>query len=230
MKTFLYIGTIMKTVTLLPSNKKIRVNNIFCVGQNYAEHAKEMGTAVAASPVIFLKPSSAVIENGAPIILPKMSKSVYHEVELTVLMGKAGRNIPKSEAMKYVAGYGVGLDMTMRDVQLEAKKIGMPWSISKGFYTSAPLSPFIEASKIKDPHNLEITLRVNGTVRQKTNSSKMNFKVDDLVSFLSSVFTIDEGDIIYTGTPEGVSHVVAGDTLEAEIPGIGKITHTTVAE
>ena len=219
----------MKSATLLPSNKKIRINTIFCVGQNYAEHAKEMGSSVAAVPVIFFKPSNAVIENGASIILPKMSSSVHHEVELTVLIGKPGRNIPASDAMKYVAGYGVGLDMTMRDIQGAAKKAGMPWATAKGFYTSAPLSPFIEASQVKDPHALDLSLKVNGTVRQHTNTSKMNFKVDDLVSFLSSVFTIEEGDIIYTGTPEGVAQVAAGDVLEAEIPGIGKITHTVVA-
>jgi 2-keto-4-pentenoate hydratase/2-oxohepta-3-ene-1,7-dioic acid hydratase in catechol pathway len=220
----------MKSVVLLPSNRKIRINNIFCVGQNYAEHAKEMGSSVASSPIIFLKPSSAVIENGEPIVLPKMSTNIHHEVELTVLIGKSGRNIPKPEAMNYVSGFGVGLDMTMRDVQLEAKQKGMPWSIAKGFYTSAPLSHFIEKSKIENPHNLEISLKVNGVIRQHTNSRKMNFKIDDLISFLSSVFTINEGDIIYTGTPEGVSQIIAGDILEAEIPGIGKIIHRVIAE
>jgi 5-carboxymethyl-2-hydroxymuconate isomerase len=220
----------MKTVQLHPSQKKIRINNIFCVGQNYAEHAKEMGSTVAQIPVIFLKPTSAVIENGDPIILPAMSKSVHHEVELTVLIGRYGRNIPKSEAMSYIAGYGVGLDMTMRDVQSDAKKAGMPWSTAKGFYTSAPLSPFVDASQVADPHKLELTLKVNGAIRQRTNTGKMNFKVDDLISFLSTVFTIDEGDIIYTGTPEGVAQVVAGDLLEAEIPGVGQCTHSVIAE
>lgn len=220
----------MKYATLLPSNKKIPINTIFCVGQNYAEHAKEMGSSVAASPVIFLKPSNAVIENGTPILLPKLSNNVHHEVELTVLIGKGGRNIPKSDAMKHVAGYGVGLDMTMRDVQLAAKKSGNPWSIAKGFFTSAPLSSFVEASQISNPHDLEISLKVNGVERQKTNTSKMNFKVDDLIAFLSSVFSLEEGDIIYTGTPEGVAQVVAGDTLEAEISHIGKIVHTVVTQ
>jgi len=198
---------------------------MFCVGQNYAEHAKEMGSAVAETPVIFLKPSNAVIESGMPILLPAMSTNVHHEVELTVLIGKGGRNIPKSEALKHVAGYGVGLDMTMRDVQLAAKKAGTPWSIAKGFYTSAPLSPFIEASHIPDPHRLEILLKVNGIERQRTNTSNMNFKVDELIVFLSSVFSLEEGDIIYTGTPEGVAPVVQGDVLEAEIPGMIKIQH-----
>lgn len=218
----------MKYATLLPSNKKIPINTIFCVGQNYADHAKEMGGTVASSPVIFLKPSNAVIENGTPILLPTLSANVHHEVELTVLIGKGGRNISKPDAMNHVAGYGVGLDMTMRDVQLAAKKSGNPWSIAKGFFSSAPLSPFTEASKIADPHRLEISLKVNGVVRQKTNSAKMNFKVDDLIVFLSSVFSLEEGDIIYTGTPEGVAQVVPGDVLEAEIPSVGTLTHTVV--
>lgn len=215
----------MKYATLLPSNRKIPINTIFCVGQNYAEHAKEMGSAVAETPVIFLKPSNAVIESGTPILLPEMSTNVHHEVELTILIGKGGRNIPKSEAMKHVAGYGIGLDMTMRDVQLAAKKSGTPWSVAKGFYTSAPLSSFIEASQISDPYQLEILLKVNGIERQRTSTSNMNFKVDELIVFLSSVFSLEEGDIIYTGTPEGVAPVVTGDVLEAEIPGMIKIHH-----
>ncbi len=220
----------MKYATILPSGKRIPINTIFCVGQNYAEHAKEMGSSVADTPVIFLKPSNAVIENGTPIILPKQSTNVHHEVELTVLIGKAGRNIPHSEALSHVAGYGVGLDMTMRDVQTAAKKSGQPWSIAKGFYTSAPLSSFVEAGAVRDPHELDLSLKVNGQLRQHTSTSKMNFKVEDLIVFLSSVFSLNEGDIIYTGTPEGVAQVVAGDQLVAEIPGIGTIAHTITTE
>ena len=215
----------MKKVFLLPNNKEFRLNNIYCVGKNYADHAKEMGGEVPTEPIIFLKPTSAVIANGTPIILPKMSTNVHHEVELTVLIDKHGKNIQRSNAMEYVAGYGVGLDMTMRDKQNEAKKGGNPWSISKGFDTSAPLSPFIEKSKIPDPHNLDIILKVNGIERQHSNTKNMIYRIDVLLSFLSSIFTLEEGDIIYTGTPEGVSQVISGDVLDAEIPGIGKIHH-----
>lgn len=216
----------MKNVTILPGNKKIRVNTIFCVGQNYAEHAKEMGSSVSDTPVIFLKPSNAIIDDGEPIILPSLSANVHHEVELTVLIGKPGRNIPTSEARNHVAGYGIGLDMTMRDVQLAAKKAGQPWSIAKGFYSSAPLSSFLDAASIPDPHDLTISLKVNGKERQRTSTGKMNFSIDVLISFLSSVFSLEEGDIIYTGTPEGVAQVHPGDLLEAEIVGHTKITHT----
>ncbi|MCK9407717.1 MAG: fumarylacetoacetate hydrolase family protein [Bacteriovoracaceae bacterium] len=216
----------MKTVKLLPTGKEFRLNNIFCIGKNYADHAKEMGGDVPKEPVIFLKPTSAVITNGEPIIIPSMSSNVHHEIELTVLLGKGGKNIPLSSAMDHVAGYGVGLDMTMRDRQSDAKKAGNPWTVAKGFDTSAPLSPFISASSIIDPHTLDITLTVNGEIRQQSNTQHMIFRIEVLISYLSSIFTLEEGDIIYTGTPEGVAQVGVGDQLTATIPGVGTIQHT----
>lgn len=215
----------MKFTELLPAKQQIRINNIFCVGKNYADHAKEMGGEVPKEPIIFLKPTSAVISNGMPIRIPAMSSNVHHEVELTVLIGKQGKDIPVHEAMSYVAGYGVGLDMTMRDKQNEAKKGGNPWTISKGFDTSAALSSFVDVSTVPDPHNVEIILNVNGKERQHSNTKNMIFRIDVLIAFLSSIFTLEEGDIIYTGTPEGVAQVVSGDVLNAEIPGIGTIQH-----
>jgi 5-carboxymethyl-2-hydroxymuconate isomerase len=184
-----------------------------------------MGSDAPSSPIIFLKPNSAVIQNGEDIILPAMSSNVNHEVELTVLIGKTGKNIPKVEAYQYVAGYGIGLDMTMRDRQLEAKRAGHPWSIAKGFDTSAPLSPFVEAHLVADPHVLEISLSVNGSVRQHSTTAHMIFAIDTIIAFLSAVFTLNEGDIIYTGTPEGVGPVRQGDTIDAEITGIGSLHH-----
>jgi len=219
----------MKSVTLLPSHKKYAVGKILCLGQNYAKHAKEMGATAPASPIIFLKPSTAIIENGDPIVLPKMSNDVHHEVELTVLLGKQGKNIPQSRAFEHIAGYGIGLDMTMRDRQKEAKAAGNPWSIAKGFDTSAPLSPFILTDQVADPNNLEITLSVNGKERQHSNTSNMIYKLDFIIAFLSSIFTLEEGDVIYTGTPEGVGKVVAGDVIDAEIPGIGSLRHEVVS-
>ncbi|NUN70460.1 MAG: fumarylacetoacetate hydrolase family protein [Bacteroidetes bacterium] len=216
----------MKTTRLLPENREFRINTIYCIGKNYADHAKEMGGDVPKEPVIFLKPNSAVISNGDPIIIPAMSSNVHHEVELTVLIGTGGKNIPLATAMRHVAGYGVGLDMTMRDRQSEAKKAGNPWAVSKGFDTSAPLSPFVAASSVPDPHALEISLSVNGTVRQRSSTEHMIFRVDVLIAYLSSIFTLCEGDIIYTGTPEGVAQVVPGDVLEAVIPGVGSIRHS----
>lgn len=223
---FLYYS--MKTISLLPIGKEIRINNIFCVGKNYADHAKEMGGEVPKEPIIFLKPTSSVIHNGEPIVIPPMSNNVHHEVELTVLIGKRGKNISPADAMQYVAGYGIGLDMTMRDKQSDAKKSGNPWTIAKGFDTSAPLSPFVSASSVPDPHNLDILLKVNGAERQRSNTKQMIFTINVLISFLSTIFTIEEGDIIYTGTPEGVAQVVAGDILEAEIPGVGSLKHSVI--
>ncbi len=219
----------MKSITLLPTHKKYAVGKILCLGQNYAKHAKEMGATAPTSPIIFLKPSTAIIENGEPIVLPTISDDVHHEVELTVLLGKQGKNIPQSRAFNYVAGYGIGLDMTMRDRQKEAKAAGNPWSIAKGFDTSAPLSPFISKDNVNSPDNLEITLSVNGKERQHSNTSNMIYKIDYIIAFLSSIFTLEKGDVIYTGTPEGVGKVVAGDVIEAEISGVGKLRHAVIA-
>jgi len=220
----------MHAVSLLPSHKKYTVGKILCLGQNYASHAKEMGGKPSTTPIIFLKPSSAIIGDGDPIILPKISNDVHHEVELTVLIGKSGKNIPQSHAYEYVEGYGIGLDMTMRDRQKEAKNAGNPWSIAKGFDTSAALSPFVSKALVNDPHALEITLKVNGQIRQHSNTSNMIFKIDFILAFLSSIFTLEEGDVIYTGTPEGVGPVVSGDTVEAEIPGVGSLHHLVVSD
>ena len=219
----------MKSAVLLPTHKKYAVGKILCLGQNYAKHAKEMGAVAPSSPIIFLKPSTAVIEDGEPIVLPAISDDVHHEVELTVLLGKQGKNIPQSKAFDYIAGYGIGLDMTMRDRQKEAKAAGNPWSIAKGFDTSAPLSPFISKDHVNNPDNLEITLSVNGKERQHSNTSNMIYKIDYIIAFLSSIFTLEEGDVIYTGTPEGVGKVVEGDVIEAEIPGVGKLRHAVVS-
>ncbi len=219
----------MHTVVLLPDKRKIPVGKIICLGKNYAEHAKEFGGDVPKSPIIFLKPSTAIIENGVDIVLPPLSKNVHHEVELTVLIGRSGKNISKSEAMNHVAGYGIGLDMTMRDKQSEAKKEGNPWSIAKGFDTSAPLSPFVPKASVGDPYNLDIKLSVNGKQRQYSNTGKMIFKIDEIIAFLSLAFTLEEGDVIFTGTPEGVGQVIASDIIDAEISGVGSLHHRVVA-
>jgi len=205
----------MKSVTLRGSSEPILVQKIICLGQNYVEHAKEMKLDVPASPVFFLKPPSAIIHQGEQIVIPTISNDVHHEVELTVLIGKRGKNISRESALQYVSGYGVGLDMTMRDVQLEAKKKGLPWSLAKGFDTSAPLSEFIPAALVGDPMSLSIQLKINGKVKQSSSTSKLIFPVDTIIAYISQFMTLERGDVIYTGTPEGVSRVDHGDTLEA---------------
>jgi 5-carboxymethyl-2-hydroxymuconate isomerase len=207
----------MHTVSIQGSPEKIPVGKIVCVGRNYAEHAKEMKSDIPESPVIFLKPPTAIIANGGRVLIPPISKDVHHEVEMTVLIGEGGKNIPKDRALKHVAGYGIGLDMTLRDVQAEAKKKSLPWTLSKGFDTSAPLSEFVPASSIGDPHNLNIALSVNGSVRQQSNTRHFIFQVDHLIAFISQIILLERGDVLYTGTPEGVAQVVSGDKLEARL-------------
>jgi 2-keto-4-pentenoate hydratase/2-oxohepta-3-ene-1,7-dioic acid hydratase in catechol pathway len=179
-----------------------------------------MKSDIPESPVIFLKPPTAIIANGGRVLIPAISKDVHHEVEMTVLIGEGGKNIPRDRALKHVAGYGIGLDMTLRDVQAEAKKKSLPWTLSKGFDTSAPLSEFAPASGIGDPNNLNVALSVNGSVRQQSNTRHFIFKVDHLIAFISQVISFERGDVLYTGTPEGVAQVVSGDKLEARLTNL----------
>lgn len=205
----------MSYVKLRKHKEPIRVGKIICIGQNYAEHAKEMKFDVPTTPVFFLKSPSAVIHDNEKIVIPSISNEVHHEVELTVLIGEGGKNIPQEKALNHVAGYGVGLDMTMRDVQLEAKKKGLPWTLAKGFDTSAPLSEFIPAGSAGNPNTFNIELRIKGKVRQSSKTDKLIFPVDVLIAYISQFITLERGDVIYTGTPEGVSRVEHGDKLEA---------------
>jgi 5-carboxymethyl-2-hydroxymuconate isomerase len=211
----------MKTVNFVGSDKHLRVEKILCLGRNYAEYAKEMKAEIPEQPVAFLKPSTAIIHDGESVIIPSISHEMHHEVEMVVVIGKEGRHIPVSSAMDHVAGYGVGLDMTLRDIQSDAKKKGLPWTVAKGFDTSAPVSSIVERQRISDPHNLNISLKVNGTTRQHSNTRNMIFRVDRIISFLSGIFTLEAGDLIFTGTPEGVGIAVPGDVLEAELESVG---------
>ena len=205
----------MKSVILRGEDKFYTVGKIICLGQNYAEHAKEMKFEVPASPVFFFKPPSAIIYGGGQIILPEISHDVHHEVEMTILIGEKGYNIHRSAALKHVAGYGIGLDMTMRDIQNEAKKKGLPWALAKGFDTSAPVSEFIPAETVGDPGALNVQLFINGKLRQSSSTGKFVFPVDKVIAYISQFITLEPGDIIFTGTPEGVSRVEHSDTLEA---------------
>ena len=207
----------MATATLQGASAPIPIPKIICVGRNYAEHAKEMKADVPTTPVLFLKPPTAVIHNHDRVIIPSVSKELHHEVELIVLIAKGGKNISRARAMEHIAGYGVGLDMTLRDLQSDAKKKGLPWSVAKGFDTSAPISEFVPAASVAEPHRLTVELTVNGAARQKGSTSDFIFKLDHLLSAISEIFTLEQGDIIFTGTPEGVAQTVAGDTLLARL-------------
>ncbi len=216
-------GATMHTVRIVKSSKSFRVGKIVCLARNYSEHARELGNEVPESPVLFIKPATSIIGNGESVVIPSYSNECHHEVELAVLIGKWGKNIAPQDAMNHVAGYGVGIDLTLRDVQGELKKKGLPWEVAKGFDTSCPLSDFVPASRIADPHNLGIRLKVNGEMRQDSTTAKMMRGVPEMIAYISAIFTLEEGDIILTGTPEGVGPVRSGDRMEAQIDGVGRL-------
>jgi 2-keto-4-pentenoate hydratase/2-oxohepta-3-ene-1,7-dioic acid hydratase in catechol pathway len=210
-----------------PGRKEpLRPGKILCIGRNYAAHAAEMQSEVPEEPMVFLKPSTALVGEEGAIELPAQSTDVHHEVELVALIGKSGKNISAEQALSHVAGYAVGLDMTARDIQSVAKKKGHPWSIAKGFDTFAPLGSFVSAAEVADPQALEITLEINGEMRQHGSTADMMFSVADLVAYCSTIFTLEEGDLIYTGTPEGVGQVHAGDELVARVRGLPELRIT----
>jgi 5-carboxymethyl-2-hydroxymuconate isomerase len=220
----------MATATFTDSTATPRVGKIMCLGSNYPAHAREMQSEVPQIPVVFLKPPTALLTTGSAVVIPPFSRELHHEVELVVLLGTGGRGIARKDAFAHVAGYGVGLDMTLRDVQAAAKAKGLPWSVAKGFDTSAPVSPFVRASAVPDPHNLMISLSVNGALRQRATTGAMIFRIDRIIEYLSSVFTLEEGDMIFTGTPEGVGRVVPGDRIHAELERVGSLDVTVTAQ
>jgi len=207
-------------LTLPTSGQTVQPGKIICIGRNYAKHAAEMQSDVPQEPMIFLKPSTALVGHGGRVLIPRKSSDVHHEVELVVIIGRGGKDITAERALDHVDGYAVGLDMTARDIQAEAKKKGHPWTVAKGFDTFAPLGEPVPAREVNNPQGLDITLKVNGEVRQAGNTEDMIFPVAHLVAYCSQVFTLMPGDLIYTGTPEGVGPVKEGDVLEATISGL----------
>ncbi len=207
----------MQTVLVPGIETPLPVGKLLCIGRNYEKHAAEMRSAVPEEPMIFLKPSTAIVRSGGSVVLPTVSRDVHHEVELVVVIGRTGRNIPEREAASHVAGYTVGLDMTARDLQARAKEKGHPWSVAKGFDTFAPLGDVVPAAQVPDPSALTVRLRINGVPRQEGHTSDMIFPVARLVAYCSTIFTLEPGDLLYTGTPEGVGPVREGDVLEASI-------------
>lgn len=205
---------------ILPGSKKsLSIGKLLCIGRNYAKHAAEMKSDVPDEPMVFLKPSTAVVRSGGIVVLPRQSRDVHHEVELVAVIGVGGRHISRDDALSHVAAYGVGLDVTARDVQSTLKERRHPWSVAKGFDTFAPLGPLTPADEIGDPQALQIELRVNGDVRQSGTTADMIFPVAELVHYCSQIFTLEPGDLLYTGTPEGVGPVEDGDVLEATVSG-----------
>ena len=216
----------VSAVSYVGSATLIHVGKIMCLGRNYREHAKEMQAEVPTEPVVFLKPSTALLADGGVIRLPSFSRDVHHEVEIVVLISEGGREIPREKAFDHVGGYAIGLDLTARDVQSAAKKKGLPWAVSKGFDTSAPVSQFVPRTRVSDPGQLQFSLSVNGATRQRGSAADMIFPVDAVVSYLSTVFTLEPGDLIFTGTPEGVAAIAPRDRLEARLADLVSLTVT----
>jgi 2-keto-4-pentenoate hydratase/2-oxohepta-3-ene-1,7-dioic acid hydratase in catechol pathway len=210
---------------------------IICLGRNYIEHAKEMKSKIPKEPLFFVKTINTLITDGNPIIYPKMLynsqeyNQVDHEVELAFIISNTCKNIPAEHANDYIEGYTIFLDITARKMQISDRNINLPWYRSKNFDTFGPIGPHIApCAEIVDPHNLDISLKINGEVRQQSNTKHMIFKIQEILAFLSKFVTFVPGDIVATGTPSGVGPIQPGDLIEATIEKIGKITHKVILE
>ncbi len=197
----------------------IDVRNIFCIGRNYVKHIAELGNEVPDNPVVFLKPTSSLLGPGGSIRLPGFSGDVHFETELVVAIADRCASVPEEDALRHVLGYGIGLDLTARDVQDALKAKGLPWTVSKGFDTAACLSQFIPAEEVPDPSDLTFTLHLNGVLRQSGDPRLMLHSIPRLIAHLSTIFTLDRGDLIFTGTPEGVGRIESGDRLSCDCAG-----------
>jgi fumarylpyruvate hydrolase len=206
------------------SDARFPVGRIYCVGRNYAEHAREMGhDPDREPPFFFMKAANSVVPTGATLSFPVGTKDVHHEIELVAAIGKGGKNIPVEKALEHVWGYAVGLDMTRRDIQGEAKKMGRPWEMGKSFDESAPMSALRPASKIGHPAKGAIWLKVNGQVKQQGDLAMQIWSLPEQINYLSNLITLQPGDLIFSGTPAGVGPVKAGDKLEGHVDGVGEL-------
>jgi fumarylpyruvate hydrolase len=215
------------SVPVAGQTERFPVHRIYCVGRNYEEHAKEMGFTGREPPFFFIKPTDSLVvvnagETGS-MPYPSLTKNLHHEIELVVAIGKGGKNISATDALSHIYGYAVGLDMTRRDLQNDMKKQGRPWCIGKGFDHSAPIGPITLAKDALQVANAEISLQVNGQDRQRSNTSQLIWNIAETIEYLSAAWELQPGDLIYTGTPEGVGAVVAGDTLTGAVAGLGEL-------
>jgi len=215
------------SITALPvqdSEALFPANRIFCIGRNYAAHAVEMGHDPDREPPFFFFKHASALETSGVFRYPPKTAEVHHEIEMVVALGKGGSNISVADALDHVYGYAVGLDMTRRDLQGEAKKLGRPWDVAKSFEHSAPCGPVVPVSRIGHPSEGAITLDVNGARRQEGDLNQMIWKVPEMIAILSEYFTLRPGDLIMTGTPSGVGAVQRGDVMRGRVAGAGEIT------
>jgi fumarylpyruvate hydrolase len=208
------------------TDKLFPVRRLWCVGRNYVEHIKEMGHDERDPPFFFAKPADAIVPDGGTVPYPSLTRDMHHEVELVVALQSGGRSIPTDKALACIYGYGVGIDLTRRDLQIASRDMKRPWEIGKAFDHSAPCGALAPAAAIGHPSKGRIVLKVNGKVRQDGDLTQMIWNVPEIISKLSEMVALEPGDIIMTGTPSGVAATVAGDKIECEIAGVGKLAVT----
>ncbi len=225
---FLFPPAAPVTVPVLGQDARFPVHRIYCVGRNYEDHAKEMGFTGREPPFFFLKPTDALVlvtpGETASMPYPSLTKNLHHEIELVVAIRTGGKNIAEADAHKHIYGYAVGLDMTRRDLQGEMKKQGRPWCIGKAFDHSAPIGPITPADQVLAINDANIALAVNGQERQHSSIAKLIWNIAETIAHLSAAWELQPGDLIFTGTPEGVAAVVAGDTLVGSVQGLQGIS------
>lgn len=224
---FVFAPPVQASVPVVGQSESFPVHRIYCVGRNYAEHAKEMGFTGREAPFFFVKPADAVLtaapEATAEMPYPSLTKDLHHEIELVVAIGKGGKNIPAAQAFEHIWGYAVGLDMTRRDLQGEMKKQGRPWCIGKAFEHSAPIGAITPAASAGNVQDAQIWLQVNGQDRQRSHVRQLIWNIAETIEHLSKAWELQPGDLIMTGTPEGVAAVQVGDLLEGGITGLSPL-------
>jgi fumarylpyruvate hydrolase len=211
------------------SEQRFPIRRIFCIGRNYADHAREMGATVdKETPLFFCKPADAVVTDGAPLPYPQATADLHHEVEMVVALGGGGKDIAPDQAKALIWGYGVGLDLTRRDLQAIAKAKSHPWDVAKGFDHSAPVSALLPASRAEPAKGTMLRLSVNGSVRQQAPLGEMVHSIEEIIAALSKLFELKAGDLIFTGTPAGVAALHRGDSFHAELEGIATLDGTVI--
>ena len=225
--SYVFNPPVVASLPVVGRGERFPIHRIYCVGRNYEDHAKEMGFTGREPPFFFMKPADATVavEAGSTttVAYPTLTQNLHHEIELVVAIGKAGKNIKAADALQYIYGYAVGLDMTRRDLQNDMKKQGRPWCIGKAFEQSAPIGPITPADQAGDIFNAEISLQVNGDYRQRSHIHKLIWNIAETIEHLSSAWELQPGDLIMTGTPEGVAAVVKGDVLEGAVTGLESV-------
>ncbi len=209
---------------------KIRVGKILCLVRNYRAHADEFGQEVPPEPTCFLKPSTSIVHDGDKIVIPEIVSDLQAEAELAVVIGTTATRIPKDSAYDFVLGYAVFLDITARNLQQEAAQEGLPWTLAKGMDTFGPISDIRARQEVANPHRLQVVLRVNEEVRQRASTKEMIHPVPDIIASVSSHMTLERGDVLATGTPQGVPRIGPGDILEGEIESVGRVSVVVEAE